>query len=572
MITDKEITSLQEIVGEKWVATDSCTMDSYSFYMNPEALNKEGGRFTPRPVAVAMPETTQEVQEIVKFCNQSDLMVKPFSTGFCVMGSPSRDRVITLDLKRMNKIIDIDVKNQIAVVEPYVRAIDLQTRLFKHGLNCHVVSAGGHHSLLASATSAWGTGVNGPSMGYSSRNLLGVEWVLPTGDVLTIGSAGNGAGWFTPEGPGPSVRGIFRGYQGTFGGLGVFTKCALKLYRWDGPQEFDVLGCSPDYYVKEIPPRIALNGLSFPSSEAMAEAGYLMGEADIEYAQFRTPAFFMTLGMTKNNTDLKDILKADLIQKVGKYALVNAIVGYSDREFDWKMKALKQILRETGGVLLPTNTGAPKPKEVIMAGKLLKHIKDPLYLLRKMPILQTAVATLAEKATKSEKKKMEAVSKMVWVLIRHANNVQGTLRVSQALATTLGAMDTWDVGIKQSDWIAEEKMDAIKKGLIVDDGGDLGCGGTFESGHMGYLEGIILYSTNNPESMKATDELIEKGAEASIKHAFGIPIAGFGPTNEILGPECSNYHIWLSKIKKALDPNTASDPYFYAEPEKEEQN
>jgi len=379
MITVEEKRVLQNIVGERWVSTDLCTLDAYSFYMNPEALNKEGGRFTPRPAAVVLPATTRDVQEIVRFCNRSDLMVKPFSTGFCVMGSPSRDRVITLDLKRMNRIIEIDVKNQIAVIEPYVRAIDLQSRLFKHGLNCHVVSAGGHHSLLASATSAWGTSASGPSMGYSGRNLLGVEWVLPTGEVLTLGSAGNGAGWFTPDGPGPSVRGIARGFQGAFGGLGVFTKCAVKLYRWDGPPEFEVEGCSPSYSLKKVPPRIAFNAIAFPSSEAMRDAGYKLGEAEIEYAQFRTPMFFVALGMSRNNRSLKRILESGMLQRMGKYVLNNAVVGYSDREFKWKMKVHRQILRETGGVLLPVVAGLSAVNIMGPISRLIKRFKALLF-------------------------------------------------------------------------------------------------------------------------------------------------------------------------------------------------
>lgn len=568
MITNNEIKALEDIVGEKWVSVDPCTMDAYSFYMNPEALNKEGGRFTPRPTAVVLPESTQQISEIMKFCNESGLMAKPFSTGFCIMGAPSRDRVITLDLKRMNKIIEIDVKNQIAVIEPYVRAIDLQTRLMGMGLNCHVVSAGGGHSLLASATSAWGTGVNGPSMGYSARNLLGAEWVLPTGEVVQLGSSGNKAGWFSPDGPGPAMHGVMRGYQGAFGGLGVFTKCAIKLYRWDGPAECEVKGSNPNYYITKVPENIALNGIAFPSSDAMREAGYLMGEADIEYAQFRTPMFFVTLGMTKNNEDLKAILETGVFQKIGKHVLVNAVIGYSKREFKWKMKTLRQILKETGGVLLPTRAGAPDPKLLKFVGKFIKYMKDPLWILRKFPILQQVMNGLLAWSPWHKKAGMEAISKAWWVLVRHANNVQGTLRASQALSTTLGSMDTWDVGIAQADWMAERKKETIATGLIVDDEMDLGCGGTFEGGHMGYLEAIVLYSTKNPDSLKAADELVAAGAEASIKHHFGVPIAGFGTeTNKILGPECHNYHLWMAKIKKALDPNTASDPRFYSEPE-----
>ena len=80
----------------------------------------------------------------------------------------------------------------------------------KRGLDCHIVSAGPTHSPLASCTSIWGIGGKGLTESWNERNLFGVEWVLPTGDVVRLGSPGVGAGWFTADGPGPSLRGIMR--------------------------------------------------------------------------------------------------------------------------------------------------------------------------------------------------------------------------------------------------------------------------------------------------------------------------------------------------------------------------
>ncbi|MCX6072221.1 MAG: hypothetical protein NTU91_15430 [Chloroflexi bacterium] len=48
---------------------------------------------------------------------------------------------------------------------------------------------------------------------------------------------------------------------------------------------------------------------------------------------------------------------------------------------------------------------------------------------------------------------------------------------------------------------------------------------------------------------------------------MGVPIAAYGvEANRVFGPACGNYHIWLARIKAALDPHMASDPFFYAEP------
>jgi hypothetical protein len=71
----------------------------------------------------------------------------------------------------------------------------------------------------------------------------------------------------------------------------------------------------------------------------------------------------------------------------------------------------------------------------------------------------------------------------------------------------------------------------------------------------------------------ASGEIIEAGCNAAIEQAMGIPIAAFGcEMNKRFGPACRNYPVFMSKIKKALDPNTVSDPFFYAEPEDNRQS
>jgi glycolate oxidase len=565
-ISSEDRAILESIVGRQWVSTAPCVLDTYAFYQNPETMNKDGSQWLPRPAAVVLPETTAEVQEIMRFCCKHPYMAKPLSTGFHTAAAASQENVIVLDLKRMNRIIEIDVQNQIAVIEPYVRAIDLQTEIVKLGLNCHIVSCGANHSLLASHAAAWGYGVSGAATSFSGRNLLGVEWVLPTGEVVTLGSAGSGCGWFSPDGPGPSMRGIVRGFQGTFGGLGVFTKCAIKLYKWDGPRQWEFEGRSPKYVLRKIPPRSAMNAIAFPSRQAEQDAGYKMGEAELNHGEFRTPMFFAALGLTENNEELKIALDSGIFQKIGKDIISTAVFAASDSEFAWKMKALKQILKETGGVIIPMNIPM-RPALLRFAGKLTRRVQDPLAPLRRFPFLQEWIQHLPF----GQKLKREKQSTLFWLLFRDANNTQAAFRPSQGMATMLGAFDTWDLAHTQAEYVAQVKQKYIQAGLILDDGGDLGTGGTFESGHLGYLEGIILYDPSNPQSALAARDLVQTGVKDAIDRAYGIPIAGFGrEANELFGPVCSNYHTWLKRIKSALDPQMACDPFFYVDPAERE--
>jgi FAD/FMN-containing dehydrogenase len=559
---EREIGELESIVGKQWISTAPCLLDTYAYYMNPETMNKDGSQWLPRPAAVVLPQSTAEVQEVMRFCASSQYMGKPLSTGFHTAAAASNNKVIILDLKRMNRIIDIDYKNQIAVIEPYVRAIDLQTEIVKHGLNCHIVSSGANHSLLASHAAAWGYGVTGAATSYSGRNLLGVEWVLPSGELVRLGSAGAGCGWFSPDGPGPSMRGIVRGFQGTFGGLGVFTGCAIKLYKWDGPRQWEVTGQSPKYVLKSLPARTSLNAIAFPSRQAEKDAGYKMGEAELNHGEFRTPMFFAALGLTENNEELKVALESGLFQKIGQDIISTAIFAASDAEFAWKMKALKEILHETGGVIIPMNLPL-RPGIVKLVGRLTKNISDPLALLRRFPLIQDVIQHLPF----YRHLLLEKQSTLFWLLFRNANNTQAAFRPSQGMATMLGAFDTWDLAHTQAEYVAGKKQPYIKQGLILDDGGDLGSGGTFESGHLGYLEGIILYDPGNPQSSLAARELVQTGVDAAIQHAMGVPIAAFGvEANRVFGPACGDYHVWLARIKAALDPYTASDPFFYSLP------
>ncbi|MGB5846730.1 MAG: FAD-binding oxidoreductase [Anaerolineales bacterium] len=558
-IPDTDQAVLEGIVGKQWVSSAPCILDTYAFYQNPETMNKDGSQWLPRPAAVVLPKSTGEIQEIMRFCCRSDYMVKPISTGFHTTAAASQENVIVLDLKRMDRIIEIDTENQIAVIEPYVRAIDLQTEIVKQGLNCHIISSGANHSLLASHAAAWGYGVSGAATSFSGRNLLGVEWVLPTGEIVTLGSAGSGCGWFSPDGPGPSLRGIVRGFQGSFGGLGVFTKCAIKLYKWDGPREWEFEGQSPKYVLKNIPQRSAMNAIAFPSRKAEQDAGYKMGEAELNHGEFRTPMFFAALGLTETNEELKIALESGIFQKIGKNILSTAIFAATQAEFEWKMKALKQILKETGGVIIPMNIPL-RPTLLRVAGKLTRGIQDPLALLRRFPILQDWIQHMPFGQTILREKQ----STLFWLLFRNANNTQAAFRPSQGMATMLGAFDTWDLAHTQAEYVAQVKGKYIQKGLILDDGGDLGTGGTFESGHLGYLEGIILYDPSNPQSALAARDLVQSGVRDSINKAMGLPIAGFGSeANEIFGPVCSNYHTWMKRIKSILDPDMACDPFFY---------
>src|SRR4030042_5219875 len=221
LISDEAYEALQETVGEENVSREPAVLDSYAWQ---PFLNKDPELWTSRPEAVILPASTEEVQAVVKACGKHGVKFKALCTGWGVHAGPTSEGVVQIDLRRMNRILEIDEKNMYAIVEPYVSGAQLLAEIWKKNMNFNIIGAGPNCSVLATATSVMGNGYNNLTMGVNERNPLGVEWVLPTGDILRLGSLGSGSGWFTGDGPGPSLRGIMRGSAGGSGGLGGFPK------------------------------------------------------------------------------------------------------------------------------------------------------------------------------------------------------------------------------------------------------------------------------------------------------------------------------------------------------------
>ncbi|MFX1387853.1 MAG: FAD-dependent oxidoreductase, partial [Promethearchaeota archaeon] len=176
MTLEKEIfKEFEDIVGVGNIDDSEVITNVYAYNWCTEIFNYMEGKdpipFSPVPKAVILPSTSEEVQKIVKLCNKYKIKFKAQSTGLGPWNQPSSDNCIILDLRRMNKIVKIDVKNLYAIIEPYVSGAQLQAEIMKYGLNCHMPGAGPQVSPLASSTSMNGPGFTSPSTGYSARNV-----------------------------------------------------------------------------------------------------------------------------------------------------------------------------------------------------------------------------------------------------------------------------------------------------------------------------------------------------------------------------------------------------------------
>ena len=356
--------ALEDIVGSDYISDDPALLDSYTYPMATTSLHIGPcySTFTPRGQAILLPGSTEEVQAIVKVCNKYRIKFKASTTFWSVMGYPSEDKnTIQLDMRRMNRILEIDEKNMFAVIEPHVIGATLQAEAMKVGLNCHIHGPGASCSPLANITSYGGMGPDTIYMGGGGEILLGVEWVMPNGDIMRTGSLGSGLGWFYGEGPGPSIGGLIRGAQGAKGAMGVFTKVAVKLSAWPGPARIPITGTVPAYQAV-LPDNFRAYTLAFPSWQAWADAAHMIWDAGIGYIAHRQFNMFgreLKGGMlkiltdpTKTLGDLEEVLKDPEVQKMTEEMQRDfqfVLAGMTPRDIEWQEKALDKILADTGG-------------------------------------------------------------------------------------------------------------------------------------------------------------------------------------------------------------------------------
>jgi len=354
--------AIEDIVGSDYVTDDPAFLDSYAFQYLAELIRPEHSHFMPRPCAVVMPASTAEVQAVTRLCNKYKLKIKPISTGWYHWAAPLKDGepTVQLDLRRMNRILDIDEKNRFAVVEPYVICAQLQAEVMKLGLNVNIIGAGSSTSIVASACAYFGAGPSSYFMGNNSDNLLGQEWVTPAGEIMRTGSLGSGCGWFCSEGPGPSLRAITRGMLGSRGGLGTFTKCAIKLAHWPGPPVLEPHGPPPGYRLP-IPENFRVYTIGAPNWDAWANCYHGIYDNGIGYIFHRqfnlagadlAPALWLTyIDPTKTLNNVESAARDPEIRKVTEEARISFQLILAANSLDGiqlQDKILDRILEQTG--------------------------------------------------------------------------------------------------------------------------------------------------------------------------------------------------------------------------------
>ena len=215
-LTPKLVGELRKIVGEKYVVYgDAEKLEPYSHDEIPDA------RYGHMPDALVRPRTPEEIAAIMKLANRERIPVTPRGAGSGLSGGavPVHGGIVLL-VDRMNRIIEIDRKNMVIVVEPGVVTNDINEVLKEQGLfypgypmSIETCFIGGNVAENAGGGKAIKYGVTG-------RYVLGLEMVTPVGQIVSLG------GKLVKNVTGYDLIGLMVGSEGT---LGIFTRITLKL-------------------------------------------------------------------------------------------------------------------------------------------------------------------------------------------------------------------------------------------------------------------------------------------------------------------------------------------------------
>jgi len=213
--------ALVEIVGKDYVSNQK---EERYFYGRDPGLMKPH-----EPDYVVMPRTTEEIQEIVRLANKEKTPVVPKGAGLSLTGLviPQQGGIV-LDMKRMERILEVNEKARYVIVEGGTTHGVLKSYLQKHypSLRHSMPDSPPIATVVANAV-IHGQGRLTQQRGFNSDMVSGLEVVLPTGEICRIGSCSVSPYWFSKGPPLPDLTGLFLGWFGT---TGIITKLGLKLY------------------------------------------------------------------------------------------------------------------------------------------------------------------------------------------------------------------------------------------------------------------------------------------------------------------------------------------------------
>ncbi|MFW5624949.1 MAG: FAD-binding protein, partial [Campylobacter hyointestinalis] len=209
----KHIKFFEKLLGEENAKFDKAHKIAYCY----DATKK---RFEPD--GVLFPRCEQDVSNILKYCNENKIVIVPRGAGSGFTGgalAASGGVVLSFE-KHMNKILEIDMQNMVAVVEPGLINMKLQKAVEEMGLFYPPDPASENYSTIGGNVSENAGGMRAAKYGITKDYVMALRAVLPNGDIIRAGKR------TIKDVAGYNIAGILIASEGS---LAIITQITLKL-------------------------------------------------------------------------------------------------------------------------------------------------------------------------------------------------------------------------------------------------------------------------------------------------------------------------------------------------------
>ncbi len=213
MVDQKHLKQLASFVGEQNIKSDKAHLLAYCY---------DATRDRFEPDAVIFPRDENDVSKILKYCNDNKIIIVPRGAGSGFTGGalPASGGIILSLEKYMNKLLEIDMQNMVAIVQPGLINKDLQNAAEEVGLFYPPDPASEEYSTLGGNVSENAGGMRAAKYGITKDYVMALKAVLPNGEIIRAGKK------TIKDVAGYNVAGILIASEGT---LAIITEITLKL-------------------------------------------------------------------------------------------------------------------------------------------------------------------------------------------------------------------------------------------------------------------------------------------------------------------------------------------------------
>ncbi|MEU0090478.1 FAD-binding oxidoreductase [Kribbella sp. NPDC006257] len=220
-LSNEALQLLEKLLGAEHLKTDLETRWGHTRgYSTPDLLRHRAGDTTDMPAAVVYPASHDEVQALLTTCSEQHLAVVPYAGGTSVVGglAPQGTAFIAVDLRRLERLVELDEISRTATLEAGVRGTAAEALLAERGYTLGHFPQSYEGASIGGYAATRSSGQSSAGYGRFDQMVVGLTMATPRG-TIELGKAPMSAA-------GPDLRQLVLGSEGT---LGIITSVVVRI-------------------------------------------------------------------------------------------------------------------------------------------------------------------------------------------------------------------------------------------------------------------------------------------------------------------------------------------------------